>query len=64
MWRPGFQGRLWCSKSGYGGPGSGHGCPGGMDLVLGLHHVSQRGNQGEFGDGGASIWASPCEFGC
>ena len=60
---------LRCSKSG-------HGCPSGVELVLGLHqecprvvklvmklhHVGQRGKQGEFRDGGASVWASPCEF--
>ena len=69
VWRLGSQGRLRC-------PGSGHGCPGGLELVsrlhqecfgvvklvMGLHHVSQGGNQGEFRDGGASVWASPCEF--
>ena len=33
-----------------------------MKLVMGLHHVSQGGNQREFRDGGASVWASPCEF--
>ena len=26
------------------------------------HHVSQKGNQGEFRDGGASMWTSPYEF--
>ena len=31
-------------------------------LVMGLYHVSQRGKQGKFQDGGASVWASPCEF--
>ena len=55
---------------------SGHRCPDGVELVLRLHqecpkvvklvmelhHVSQGGNQGEFRDGGASVWASPCEF--
>ena len=59
-----------------GCPKSGHGCPSGMELVLGLHqecpgmvklvielhHVSQGGNQGESSDGGAIMWASPCEF--
>ena len=33
-----------------------------VKLEMGLHHVSQGGNQGEFRDGGASMWASPCEF--
>ena len=28
----------------------------------GAPHVSQGGKQGEFQDGGASVWASPCEF--
>ena len=44
VWRPGFQGRLGCPKSGdgclerhHGYPGNGHGCPNGMKLVLGLH---------------------------
>ena len=32
-----------------------------VKLVMELHHVSQGGNQGEFRDGGASVWASPCE---
>ena len=70
------QGRLGCLKCGHGCPESGHGCPGGMELELGLHqecpgmvklvmalhHMSQGGNQGEFRDGGASVWASPYEF--
>ena len=57
-------------------PKSGHGCPGGMELVLGLHqecsgvvklvmelhYMSQGGKQGYFRDGGARVWASPCEF--
>ena len=29
-----------------------------MELVCGLHHVSSDGDQGEFRDGGASVWAS------
>ena len=33
-----------------------------VKLVMELHHVSQGGKQGEFWDGGASVWASPCEF--
>ena len=51
---------------------SDHGCPSGMELVLGLHqeyprmvklvtglyHMGQEDNQGEFRDGGASLWAS------
>ena len=37
-------------------------CPRVVKLVMGLHHVSQGGKQGEFQDGGASVWASPCEF--
>ena len=62
IWRPGSQGRLGCPKSS-------HGYSGGVELVLelhqeclrvvklvmGLHHVSQGGNQGEFRDGGASV---------
>ena len=36
--------------------------PGVVKLVMELHHVSQGGKQGEFRDGGASVWASPCEF--
>ena len=76
MWRLCSQGRLGCSKSGHGCPGSGHKCPRGEEQVLGLyqecprvvklvmelHHVSQGSNQGEFRDGKASVWASPCEF--
>ena len=76
VWRLGFQGRLGCPKSGHGCPESGHGCPGGVELVLRLHqeysgvmklvmelhHVSQGHKEGEFRDGGASVWASPCEF--
>ena len=37
-------------------------CLGVVKLVMELHHVSQKGRQGEFRDGGASVWASPCEF--
>ena len=37
-------------------------CPGVVKLVMELYHVSQGGKQGEFRDGGASVWASPCEF--
>ena len=37
-------------------------CPGVVKLVMELHHVSQGGKQGEFRNGGASVWASPCEF--
>ena len=37
-------------------------CPGVVKLVMELHHVSQGGKQEEFRDGGASVWASPCEF--
>ena len=37
-------------------------CPGVVKLAMELHHVSQGGKQGEFQDGGASVWASPCEF--
>ena len=62
MWRPCYQGRLGCPKSG-------HGCPGRVELVLGLHqecpmvvklviefhHVSQGGKQGEFRDGEANV---------
>ena len=29
--------------------------------MMGLRYVSQRGNQGEFQDGRASVWASLCE---
>ena len=56
--------------------GCGHGCLGGVELVLRLHqkcpsvvklvmelnHVNQGDKQGEFRDGGASVWASPYEF--
>ena len=38
-----------------GCPGSGHRCPGGVEPVLGLHHVSSDGNQRKFLSGGASI---------
>ena len=77
VWRPGSQGRLECFKSGHGCPGSGHGpcpdgvelllrlhqeCPGVVKLLMELHHVSQVGEQGEFRNGGASMWAPPCEF--
>ena len=69
VWRPCYQEWLRCPKSG-------HGCPGGMELVLELHqeyprvvklvmelhHVSEGGKQGEFWDGGACVWALPCEF--
>ena len=65
-----------CPERHHGCFGSGHGCPGGVELVLGLHqeypgvmklvmelhHVSQGSNQGEFWDGGASVWALLCEF--
>ena len=65
-----------CLRRHHGCSGSGHGYPDGMKLVLRLHqecsevvklvmelhHVSQGANQGEFRDGGASVWASPCEF--
>ena len=37
-------------------------CPGVVKLVMELLHVSQGGKQGEFRDGRASVWASPCEF--
>ena len=37
-------------------------CPGVVKLVMELHHVSQGGKRGELRDGGASVWASPCEF--
>ena len=30
-------------------------CPGVVKLVMGLHHVSQGSNQGKFWDGGASM---------
>ena len=76
VWRSGSQERLGCPKSGHEYPGSGHGCPDGVELVLGLHqecpgvvklvmglhHVSQGGKQGEFRDGEANIWDSPCKF--
>ena len=66
----------WVSRETHGCPGSGHGYLGGVELLLGLyqeypmvvklvmelHHVSQGSNQGEFRNGGASVWASPCEF--
>ena len=35
-------------------------CLGVVKLVMGLHHVSQGGKQGELQDGGASVWALPC----
>ena len=41
---------------------SSHRCPSGMELELRLHYMSQRDNQGEFRDGGASVWTSPYEF--
>ena len=64
------------SKERLGCPKSGHGCPGGVELVLGLHqecpevvklvielhHASQGGKQGEFWDGGASVWVSPYDY--
>ena len=37
-------------------------CPGVVKLVMELYHVSQGGKQGDLRDGGASVWASPCEF--
>ena len=37
-------------------------CPEVVKLIMGFHHMSQGGNQGEFRDGGASVWASSCEF--
>ena len=66
VWRLSSQGRLGYPKSGHGCPGSSHGYPGGMELVfglhqecprvvklvMGLHHVNQGSNQGEFRDGG------------
>ena len=33
-----------------------------VELVCGLHHVSSGGDQRKIRDGGASVWASPCEF--
>ena len=36
--------------------------PGVVKLVMELYNVSQGGKEGEFRDGGASVWASPCEF--
>ena len=36
--------------------------PGVAMPVMGLHHVSQGSNQGEFRNGGASMWVLPCEF--
>ena len=76
VWRPCYQGWLGCPKGGHGCPGRQHGCPSGVQLVLGLHHeyrgvvklvmelhrISQGGKQGKLQDGGASMWASPCEF--
>ena len=76
VWRPCYQGWLGYPKSGHGCSGSGYRCPSGVELVLGLHqecpgvmklvmelhHMSQGGKQGEFQDGGASVWASPYEF--
>ena len=37
-------------------------CPRVVKSMIELHHVSQGGKQGEFRDGGASMWASLCEF--
>ena len=37
-------------------------CPRVVKLVMELHDVSQGGNQVEFQDDEASVWASPCEF--
>ena len=37
-------------------------CLGVVKLVMELHHVTQGSNQGEFQDGGASVWDSSCEF--
>ena len=34
----------------------------GDEAIDGVYHVSQGGNQGEFRDDRASMWASPCEF--
>ena len=69
VWRPGFQRWLGCPKSGHGCPGEvelvlglHQECPGVVKLVMELHHVSQGGKQGEFRDGGASVRISPSEF--
>ena len=69
VWKLSSQGRLGCPKNSHRCP-SGmelvlelhQECPGMVKLVMGLHHVSQGGKQGEFLDGGAGVWASPCEF--
>ena len=42
--------------------GANKGSFGMVELVCGLHHVSSRGDQGKIRDGGASMWASPCQF--
>ena len=69
MWRPCYQGWLGCPKSGHESPGGvklmlelHQKYPGVVKLVMELHHRSQGGKQGEFRDGEASVWASPCEF--
>ena len=50
-----FQGRLGYPRSGHWCFGSHHRCHGVVKLVFGLHHVSQRNNQGQFGDGKANV---------
>ena len=37
-------------------------CPKVVKLVMRFYHVSQGSKKGEFWDGEASVWASPCEF--
>ena len=38
-------------------------CPLVVKLLMELHHMNQGGiEQGEFRDGGTSVWASLCEF--
>ena len=69
VWRPNFQRRLGCSKSGHRCPGGvelvlrlHQECPGMVKLVMELHHISQGDKQRELWDGGASMWTSPYEF--
>ena len=33
-----------------------------VELMCGLHQISSGGDQRKIRDGGASVWASPCEF--
>ena len=42
--------------------GASKGSSGMVELVCGLHHVNSGRDQGKFLSGGATAWASPCEF--